>query len=137
MNLEDRSGTRSTPSRACGAARNVGLVVLLATAVLTGCGEDEGDLASFCEAVEDLQNDDPFAELAAGVDRIAAAAPQEIGSQADRYADAVESLRDELAGAGYDPTRVDQLRYGQAVASYTEAATSVSNAADADCGDPG
>lgn len=152
MNLEDRSGTRSTPSRACGAARNVGLVVLLATAVLAGCGEDEGDLASFCEAVEDLQNDDPFAdlaiaspgemrdafaELAAGVDRIAAAAPQEIGSQADRYADAVESLRDELAGAGYDPTRVDQLRYGQAVASYTEAATSVSNTADANCGDPG
>lgn len=120
----------------------------MAGLLLGACGEDEGDLTRFCEAVEDLRADDPFAdleiaspgemrdafvELAEGVDRIADVAPQEIGSQADRYADAVEALRDELAGAGYDPTRVDKLRYGQAVAAYTEAATSVGNAADASC----
>lgn len=143
-----RSGPRRTPPTACRAAQNVGAVVLVTGAVLAGCGEDEGDLATFCRAVEDLRADDPFAELeiaspgemrdafaelAEGVERIAAAAPEEIGSQADRYADAVGSLRDELAGAGYDPTRVDTLRYGQAVAAYTEAATSVGNAADASC----
>lgn len=129
------------------AARIVGLSLVLLAAGACG-GDGGGDLATFCRAVEDLRNDDPFAELeiaspgemrdafaelAEGVDRIAAAAPEEVGSQADRYADAVESLRDELAGAGYDPTRVDKLRYGQAVAAYTEAATSVGNAADASC----
>ena len=117
--------------------------------LLSGCGGgDGGDVAAFCEAVEDLRDDDPFAELqiaspgemrdafaelAAGVDRIADAAPDEVGTQADRYADAVEALRDELAGAGYDPTGVDQLDYGQAVAAYTEGAVSVDNAADALC----
>lgn len=120
----------------------------LALAVLGACGGDEGDLAAFCEAVEALREDDPFAdlaiaspgemrdafaELAEGVERIADEAPSGARSQSLRYADAVDALRDELAGAGYDPTRVDQLRYGQAVASYTEAATSVSNTADAAC----
>ncbi|MCO8126998.1 hypothetical protein NHL50_07240 [Acidimicrobiia bacterium EGI L10123] len=119
--------------------------------LLSGCGDDsgDGDVAAFCEAVEDLRDDDPFeelqvaspgemrdafADLAVGVDRIADAAPDEVRNQAQRYADAVEDLRDELAGAGYDLTRVDQLDYGQAVASYTEAAVSVDNAADALCG---
>lgn len=117
--------------------------------LVAGCGGDGGgDLASFCQAVEDLRRDDPFAELqiasptdmrdafaelADGVDRIADAAPTDARSQAERYADAVGALRDELAGAGYDPTEVDQLRYGQAVAAYTEAATSVGNTADAAC----
>lgn len=125
-----------------------GAVALLGV-LLGACGEDDdGDLAAFCEAVEDLRQDDPFAdldvaspgemrdafaELAHGVDRIAGAAPPEARTQARRYADAVQSLRDELAGAAYDPTRVDQLRYGQAVAAYSEAATSVGNTADANC----
>ena len=130
------------------AARSVGLSLVLLAAGACAGDDGGGDMAAFCQAVEDLRDDDPFAELeiaspgemrdafaelAEGVDRIAEAAPDEIGSQADRYADAVESLRDELAGAGYDPTRVDQLRYGQAVAAYTEAATSVGNTAEAAC----
>lgn len=113
------------------------------------CGdEDGGDLVAFCEAVDDLRSDDPFeelgiatpaemrdafAELADGVDRIADAAPPDARPQALRYAGAVGSLRDELAGAAYDMTRVDGLDYGQAVASYTESAVSVDNAADALC----
>ena len=124
-------------------------IVAVAGALLFAWGRsDGGDLASFCDAVEDLRADDPFeglqvasptdmrdafAELAEGVDRIAEAAPADVRSQSQRYADAVDALRDELAGAGYDPTRVDQLRYGQAVAAYTEAATSVGNTADAVC----
>ena len=116
---------------------------------LGGCGEDDGgDQEAFCAAVADLEANDPFAELAIaspgemrdafadlaeGVGRIADAAPSEVRSQAQRYAEAVESLRDELAGAAYDLTRVDQLPYGQAVAEYTEAAVSVDNAADAIC----
>ena len=123
--------------------------LLVVGLLLAGCGDDGGgDVAAFCEAVEDLRDDDPFEELqvaspgemrdafaalAAGVDRIADAAPDEVRSQAQRYADALEDLRDELAGAGYDPTRVDQLEYGQAVAAYTEGAVSVDNAADALC----
>lgn len=117
--------------------------------LVSGCGDDDdGDLAAFCAAVEDLRDDDPFAELAIaspgemrdafadladGVDRIADAAPAEARTQARRYADAVQDLRDELAGAGYDPTRVDSLDYGRAVAEYTEAAVSIDNAADALC----
>lgn len=144
-----RSGPRSTPPAAHGAARKLGCSVALVGVLLGGCGdEDGGDLATFCDAVEDLREDDPFAELqvaspsdmrdafaalAEGVDRIDAAAPDGARTQTQRYADAVDALRDELAGAGYDPTRVDQLRYGQAVAAYSEAATSVSNTADAAC----
>ncbi len=148
MSPRIRSGPRSTPPASLHAARKrIGAVVLVS--LLSGCGGDGGgDVAAFCEAVVGLRDDDPFeelqvaspgemrdafAELAAGVDRIADAAPDEVGTQADRYADAVEALRDELAGAGYDPTRVDQLDYGQAVAAYTEAAVSVDNAADALC----
>jgi hypothetical protein len=141
------SGPRPTLDWASLAARYA-LVAALAVA-LPGCGGDDGgDLAAFCQAVEDLRDDDPFADLAiaspedmrgafdalaVSVDRIAESAPQEARTQAQRYADAVDDLRDELAGAGYDPTRVDQLRYGQAVAAYTEAATSVDNTADANC----
>ncbi len=123
---------------------------VVASVLLAACGGrgDTGDLATFCQAVDDLREDDPFAdlpiaspedmrdafaELAAGVDRIADAAPTQARTQAERYRDAVDALRDELAGAGYDPTRVDQLRYGQAVAAYGEAATSVRNTADASC----
>lgn len=129
----------------------LGFAAVVASAGLLGaCGGDDGggDLAGFCQAVEDLRTDDPFAELdiaspgemrdafaqlAEGVERVADAAPTEARTQSERYADAVAALRDELAGAGYDPTRVDQQRYGQAVAAYTEAATSVGNTADANC----
>jgi len=143
-----RSGPRSTPPAARAAAQKLLGAVVLA-GVLAGCGDDDaGDLVAFCDAVDDLEANDPFAELeiaspgemrdafaelAEGVDRIADAAPVEARTQARRYADAVQDLRDALAGAAYDMTRVDGLDYGQAVASYTESAVSVDNAADALC----
>ena len=149
MTATVRPGPRETPPALRGAAQKLGCSLVLAGLVLSGCSDgDEGDLASFCAAVSDLEENDPFAELqiaspgemrdafaelADGVDRIAQTAPDEVRTQAQRYADAVEALRDELAGAGYDPTRVDQMPYGQAVAAYTEGAVSVSNAADALC----
>ncbi len=126
------------------------MAVLLAVGALAvaGCGDDDGDEAAFCDAVAALRDDDPFAELAlatpaemrqafdalaAGADRIADAAPGDAGVHADRYRDAVDDVRDELAGAGYDPTRVDGRRYARAVEEYTAAAGSLDNAADARC----
>ena len=144
-----RSGPRDAPPGARWAAQKLGCSLVLVGLLTSACGDDDaGDLASFCAAVDDLRAGDPFAELeiaspadmrdafaelAEGVDRIADVAPPDVRPQALRYADAVDALRDELAGAGYDPTRVDQLRYGQAVAAYTRAAISVSNSADANC----
>jgi len=116
--------------------------------LLAGCGNDGGDLASFCDAVEELRSEDPFAdlplaspaemrdafaELAEAAGRIEGQAPEETSVQAGRYADAIDALRDELAGAGYDPTLVDNLRYADAVSEYTDAAISLDNAADASC----
>lgn len=144
-----RSGPRSTPPASLPAARKL-ISALVLVGLLGACGDDsgDGDVDAFCDAVADLKADDPFAELdiatpeemrdafaelADGVDRVADAAPTDARSQAQRWADAVDDLRDELAGAGYDLTRVDTLAYGQAVAAYTEAAVSVDNAADALC----
>jgi hypothetical protein len=128
------------------------LSAIVAALVLLGAGAcgDGGtdDPAAFCAAVAELRDNDPFADLAVaspgemrdaftalatGADRIADAAPREVEVQARRYASTVDALRDELAGGGYDPTRVDNASYGAAVADYTVAATSVSNAADALC----
>jgi len=124
--------------------------LLLAGVLLAGCGgDDEGDPAAFCRAVEELREGDPFADLAVaspgemrdaftalaeGAERIAEAAPPDAEVQADRYVDAIEVLRDELAGAGYDLRRLDTQRYGEGVEAYTEAATSLGNAARARCG---
>jgi hypothetical protein len=122
---------------------------LALAALLAGCGSDGGgDPAAFCAAVDDLRGNDPFADLAVaspgemrdafaaladGARRIDDAAPESAEVQARRYAEAVEVLRDELAGAGYDPRQVDVQRYGDGVDDYTAAATSLGNAADATC----
>lgn len=122
----------------------------LASLLLAGCGDDgAGDRDEFCAAVADLRANDPFADLAvaspgemrdafaalaAGAERVAAAAPDDVRVQGRRYAEAVGALRDELAGAGYDPTQVDNQRYSAHVDDYTAAATSLGNAADATCG---
>lgn len=148
MSPRIRSGPRTTPSASLLAAQNlVGALVLVG--LLTGCGDGgRADPEAFCAGVDELRDDDPFAELAVAspgemrdafaeladaAGRIEAAAPAEAAVQAERYLDAIDALRDELAGAAYDPTRVDTLRYGDAVSEYTDAAISLDNAADAAC----
>lgn len=116
---------------------------------LAGCGGDGApDPSAFCAAIESLREDDPFEELAIaspGEMRDAFAdlaeragdaaddAPEDAEVQADRYVAAIEVLRGELAGAGYDPRRVDTTRYAAGVREYQAAAGSLTNAADATC----
>lgn len=132
-------------------AGSVALAAVAATvAALAGCSDDgsAGDRQAFCEAVESLAADDPFAdlevaspremrsafaELRDGADAIEDSAPPEASVPASDYLAAVDELMDQLSGAGYDPRSLDPLEYGRAVEDYTEAATSVTNAANATC----
>lgn len=123
--------------------------MLVSTGLLLGaCGDDDGDRVAFCEAMGDLRELDPFQELdiaapedmraafgtlADEAERIASVAPPDARVQARRYASAVDELVGELSGAAYDPRRLDALRYGQATEEYTEAATSLDNAARGLC----
>lgn len=123
------------------------------SAGLAGCGSDDdaGDLAGFCEAVAELQDENPFAELEIaspgemraafdrleeGVDRIAETAPSEARRQAESYQDAVDEVIDQLRGAGFDPRNLDPLAYRGATNAYGNAAVSVDNAAADLCPDP-
>lgn len=127
---------------------------LAVVAVVTvGCGDDDGDdqqsVGAFCDAVDQLRADAPFAELEVaspeemrtafvelqeGVERIAEAAPEEHAASAERYRDSVDALIDQLRGAGFDPRELDTLAYRSATDEYEAAATSVDNAADHACG---
>ena len=124
-------------------------LALVGASVLGGCSEDDGgDRRAFCAGIEELRADDPFADLQVAspqemrsafddlheaVQRIAAVAPPEADTQADRYQDALEEVIDHLRGAGYDPRELDTLAYGRATAAYGEAATSLDNTAEALC----
>ena len=129
-------------------AARFGLGVLLPLAGVACGGDDAPDPEAFCAGIERLRESDPFAELtvaspgemrdafsllARGAARVAEAAPDDAAVQARRYADAVEGLRDEMAGGGYDLTQVDRARYREGVEDYGEAATSLANAARAIC----
>lgn len=130
--------------------RRIAWSITVALAVgAAACSDDGGgDLASFCEAVETLAGDDPFAELSVaspeemrtafdqlrdGVADIAAAAPDDLEGPADRYLDTVDVLIEQLRGAGYDPRDLDSLAYRTAASDYEAAAVSVENAAGAAC----
>ena len=112
------------------------------------CRDDDGDPAAFCEGVEGLRDDDPFADLAVAspremrvafealdtdAGRVADAAPPEAETQADRYRDAVGELLDQLRGAGFDLRELDLPAYRQATDEYDEAAVSLDNSATASC----
>lgn len=117
---------------------------------LAGCGGDdtETDPQAFCDAVADLRDDDPFADLAMAspgemrdafdalrdaIAAIDAAAPAEAEVQAGEYLTVVDELIGLLRAAGYDPRALDGLAYRDATDRYTAAAVSVDNAADATC----
>ena len=123
----------------------VGCGVLVA-GLVGGCGseEDDGDVAAFCEAVADLQDEDPFEgldiaspgemrsafdRLDEGVGRIAETAPSEARPQAEAYQDSVDDVIDQLSGAGFDPRNLDPLAYREATDAYADAAVSVDNTA--------
>lgn len=124
--------------------------VVLAGLALVACGGDSdgGDIASFCEAVDDLADNDPFAELEIaspeemraafdrlhdGVERIDDSAPSELESRTHRYLEAVDEVIDQLRGAGFDPRNLDTLAYRTATADHEAAAVSIENAATAAC----
>lgn len=135
-------------------AWRAGVVVAgVLAAGLAGCGSDDegGDVVAFCEAVTELQDENPFAELEIaspaemraafdrldeGVDRIADSAPGEVRRQAEAYQASVDELIDQLRGAGFDPRNVDALDYRAATEDYGDAAVSVDNAAADLCPDP-
>lgn len=129
--------------------RPAALLAVAALGVLGSCSEDGGDTEAFCDAVDDLERNDPFAELdiaspgemaaafdqlSEGASRIASEAPAEARTQARSYEDSVAELVDQLRGAGFDPTQVDGLAYRQAAAAYQAAAVAVENAAGSLCG---
>lgn len=129
------------------------LALLAAIAVVTlgvaSCSDDDsGDLATFCDAVHDLADNDPFADLSVaspeemqtafeqlrdGVAEIASAAPDDLRGRADRYLDAVDDLTAQLRGAAFDPRDLDSLAYRTAAADYEAAAVSIENAAGSAC----
>lgn len=125
-------------------------VVVVAAGLAGGCsdGDPGGDLEAFCGAIEELRDDDPFAELAvaspgemrdafeqlrAGAERVESAAPTEAEVQARAYLESVDRLIDLMRAAGYDPRSLDNLAYSDATSTYTSAAVSVDRAATAAC----
>ncbi len=122
--------------------------LLLAGIGVAACGDDGGDIASFCQAVDELAENDPFAELDVaspeemrdafdqlrdGVERIDDSAPDDLESRTRRYLAALDEVTDQLRGAGFDPRNLDTLAYRTATADYEEAAVSIENAADDAC----
>ena len=119
-------------------------MLLLAAA----CGGDGGDRAAFCDGIERLRRDDPFADLAVAspgemrdafddlreaAEAVAADAPSDAEVAADRYLGTVDDLLDQLRGAGFDLTELDLPAYRRATADYGEAAESLDNAGSAIC----
>ena len=116
--------------------------------LVTACGSDGGDRASFCDGIERLRRDDPFADLAVAspgemrdafddlreaADAVADAAPSEAEVAADRYRASVDDLLDQLRGAGFELTELDLPAYRRATSEYGRAAESLDNAGRSIC----
>ena len=127
-------------------------VLVLATTVLAGCGDDgsgDGDQARFCERLDRLTSNDPF--LAFGdtaspddietafralIDRAEAlvdVAPPAARAAAEEYADAATALDSLLAGAAYVGADVDAAAYGEEQVVYAEAAQRLERYLEAEC----
>jgi hypothetical protein len=113
----------------------IGLIVL----ATTGGGDDEpsADRGAFCERLDRLTSNDPFAafgerataaEIAQAFDALVARteelvdlAPDDVRGAARDAADSATRLRDLLAAADGDASEVDPLAYRAAQDRYTEA----------------
>lgn len=122
-----------------------------AAAVTAACGDDDPtpDAAAFCERLDRLAANDPFAAFgdAATSEEVAAAfaalvaraaelvdvAPDEARPAARAYADAVARLEELLRRAGYDGSRVDTRAYREQEVRYREAARLLERHLDAEC----
>lgn len=124
-------------------------VLLLPPLLACGGGDDGGDVAAFCDRLDRLSSNDPFAALgssATGAEvRIAfqalveragelvEVAPPEPRPAAERYEDTTVELESLLAGAGYDGARVDTAAYRQAQLDYADAADDLLRYFDRSC----
>lgn len=124
----------------------------LAAAVLAGCGDDgpgEGDAALFCERLDRLTTNDPFAAfgdtasardietafaaLLARADELVDVAPPDVRAAAGDYADAARALDAMLDEAGYLPSVVDPGAYRNEQTAYTEAAARLERYLESEC----
>jgi hypothetical protein len=131
------------------------LLVLLvgAAALAAGCGDDEPSdgerAAAFCERLDRLTTNDPFAAfgdratagevqaafeaLVARADGLLDTAPDEARAAARDYADAAHGLDSLLAGAAYDGAAVDVREYRDEQLRYVEAATRLERHLTSEC----
>ena len=131
------------------------LRVLLLVAVLApaACGDDGPSdaerAATFCQRLERLTRNDPFAAfgdratpaeiraafqaLVERADELVDTAPDEARANARAYAAAAEGLDSILAGAGYDGTRVDQRAYREVQTDYVQVAARLERYLESEC----
>jgi len=118
---------------------HLALAVVVGGAVLaSGCGnDDDADPAAFCERLERLTENDPFAAfgdtaseaemeaafaaLTERAEELVEVAPDDAEAAATDYRDAAVALDELLAGAGYG-IDVDVREYREQQLAYTEAA---------------
>lgn len=124
----------------------------LAAAVLTGCGDDgpgDGDAALFCQRLDRLATNDPFAAfgdtasardietafaaLVARADELVDVAPPDVRAAARDYADAAHALDAMLADAGYLPSVAEPSAYRDEQTAYTEAAARLERYLESEC----
>jgi hypothetical protein len=128
-------------------------LLVTASLLLTACGDDGPSdaerAATFCERLERLTRNDPFAAfgdrataeevqaaftaLVARAEELLDGAPDEARAAARDYADAAEGLDSVLAGAAYDGTAVDQRAYREHQTAYVAAATRLERYLDSEC----
>lgn len=123
-----------------------------AVALLAGCGDDgpgDGDAARFCERLDRLASNDPFAAFgdtasAQDIERAFAAlveradelldvAPPDVRAAAGEYADAARALDAMLADAGYLPDVADPGAYREQQTAYTEVAARLERYLEGQC----
>lgn len=124
----------------------------LAVALLAGCGDDgpgEGDAALFCQRLDRLTSNDPFAAfgdtasaqdmetafaaLIARADELVDVAPPDVRAAAGDYADAARALDAMLANAGYLPDVAEPGTYQDQQRAYTEAAARLERYLESQC----